>query len=188
MEDLKAGRVTQREQFKYFLALALFGAVVMEFLLYSGGYSNDLEYPDDAHWFVRASMPWFLSLGISVVITIIGVRVCYKINGAGDDEDFILRMTCLSVPVLVRVIVLFLLFCIPVVVMAAVSYHIVSTDISAVLETESMADIEERLENDIRALNITLVMLKIFELLAGIAVSIIMWVYLAAKIRKVSAR
>ena len=49
-------------------------------------------------------------------ISIFGIYFCYKINSSGDNRDFILRLMCIGVPVLIRVIAVF----IPIMIIGAI--------------------------------------------------------------------
>ncbi|MES2252202.1 MAG: hypothetical protein V4482_00755 [Pseudomonadota bacterium] len=53
---------------------------------------------------------WDTYISISVILlTVAGVIACYNTNKSGDDENFIERFTCISIPVMVRMS----LICIP---------------------------------------------------------------------------
>lgn len=46
--------------------------------------------------------------GIAVAgITIAGIRLCYRANPAGEEEFFLQRFVCLSVPLAIKILVLF---------------------------------------------------------------------------------
>ncbi len=93
VEDLKSGRVTQLEQFKYFLLSTVFWGVLL--------------YIPDSENLTAGFL--FLEFAVSMAVSVAGVLVCYRRNSAGDDADFVLRMACLAIPVSVRVLVFFFL-------------------------------------------------------------------------------
>ncbi len=92
-EDLREGRVTEKERFKYYLATFLVVTVMTEPFLY---YDAEFKITD------------VITAAIDAVALIIGTIVCYRANRDGDNADSIGRMICLSWPIVVRLFVLFL--------------------------------------------------------------------------------
>ena len=42
-----------------------------------------------------------------LLISIIGLLYCYKVNTLGDNNDYIRRVMCLSIPIAIRILVLY---------------------------------------------------------------------------------
>lgn len=91
VQDFKAGNVTQKEQFKYMLLCTIAMTLASDPLLHIGSSYN--------HYDMISTV---LVLGLSIV----GIFWCYKINTAGDNKDFITRVTCIGLPAIVRVMVI----------------------------------------------------------------------------------
>ena len=94
-----------------------------------------------------------------------GVYYCYKSNAAGDNKDFIVRVICIGLPVMVRVLVFF----IPVIILAAVLEFNFS---SALIADDSNPEVYET---------------SIYMVAAVVMLSVSYYVYLAKKIRSVSS-
>lgn len=90
VEDFKSGNVNQKEEFKYMLLFTITMALVSDPALYIGSSYN---YYDT------------ISSVIMLGISILGVYYCYKINSCGDNKDFIVRVMCIGLPVMIRVLV-----------------------------------------------------------------------------------
>jgi RsiW-degrading membrane proteinase PrsW (M82 family) len=77
INDLRNEQVTQEEQLKYFLL----GAVLV------------------------FALPERVTLYhvVDIVILILGVLSCYNANSKGDNKDFIVRLTCLAIPLSIRI-------------------------------------------------------------------------------------
>jgi hypothetical protein len=91
-EDLTNDRVTERERFKYYLADAIVMNAVVQLVIYVG--------QPFTMWYALSSLA-------AVVISIVGIVLCYRVNKAGDDADFIERIVCLGWPVTIKLAVLF---------------------------------------------------------------------------------
>lgn len=89
VDDFKSGRVTQKEEFKYMLLFAIAMIFASDPALYIGSSYN--------HYDTISSVA---VLGISIF----GVYYCYKINSGGDNRDFIVRVMCIGLPVMVRIL------------------------------------------------------------------------------------
>lgn len=90
-EDLREGRVEEKERFKYFLATSILWALGPQPFLYYGQTFKVMDV---------------ISAVVLLAITVIGTILCYRANRSGDDTDFIGRMICLGWPVLIKVAVL----------------------------------------------------------------------------------
>jgi hypothetical protein len=94
-EDLRAGRVDEKERFKYYLATVTTLSIVIPVFFYSVGPLgiDDLIY-----------------LIVSAILGIIGIILCYRVNKSGDNTDFIPRMICLSWTVGILGVLMLILF------------------------------------------------------------------------------
>ena len=89
VEDFKSGKVTQKEELKYMLLFTIAMALASDPILSMGDSYNYYDTLNSTQ-----------TLGISIL----GIIYCYKINSRGDDRDFILRVMCIGLPVMVRVL------------------------------------------------------------------------------------
>ena len=88
-DDLQEGRVDEKDRYKYFLATFLAWNIGIQLLIYYGGtFETEHVVP---------------VIG-NVVVTIIGISLCYNHNRLGDNNDFIGRMFCLGWPAAFRTI------------------------------------------------------------------------------------
>jgi hypothetical protein len=83
-DDLREGKVNEKEQFKYYLATFLAWNLAV-----CSGYTFSIED--------------LTSTALNLTATIIGTISCYMINKSGDNGDFISRMICLGFPAGVRI-------------------------------------------------------------------------------------
>ncbi|BEV07840.1 hypothetical protein [Methylophilus sp. DW102] len=88
VKDFKSGKVSQKEEFKYMLMFTILMSVA----------SNQALYIESIYNYYDA-----LSSALVFGISIFGVYYCYKINSCGDDRDFLVRVFCIGLPVLIRV-------------------------------------------------------------------------------------
>jgi hypothetical protein len=86
-EDLREGRVDEKERFKYFVASLVAWALAGLFVVYSPG-PFDTRLP--------------LSAAAYLIMAILGTVFCYRANKSGDDADFIPRMICLGLPTAIQ--------------------------------------------------------------------------------------
>jgi hypothetical protein len=86
-EDLREGRVDEKERFKYFLATFIAWSLAVLLFSYSPGPFN-LGPP--------------LSVGIHLIMVTVGIVFCYRANKSGDNADFIARMICMGLPVSIQ--------------------------------------------------------------------------------------
>ena len=82
--------MSQKEEFKYMLLFTMAMALASDPALYIGSSYN-----------------YYDTIGsiLMLVISIFGVYYCYKINSSGDNKDFIVRVMCIGLPVMIRVLV-----------------------------------------------------------------------------------
>jgi len=92
-EDLRAGRVSQRQRMWYLL-----GQMVMFASAVPVGFEFGEPWPSP----LSAAASWIALAAINAA----GVLVCYEVNRRGDDRDFLGRFVCLSWPVTIRLLVL----------------------------------------------------------------------------------
>ena len=89
-EDLREGRVGEKDRFMYFLATILVWTA-------SGNLPrSSIELP----------ITEVAALPISVVIVLTGTIICYRANRSRDNTDLIGRMVALGWPIFVKVVVL----------------------------------------------------------------------------------
>lgn len=72
--DLKLGTVSQKDKLIYFLLFILLHSMVS----------------------IRTNV---LGVIIDLLITVVGIFICYKANRKGDNKEFIERFICLSLPI-----------------------------------------------------------------------------------------
>lgn len=89
VEDFRSGKLSQKEEFKYMLLSTVGMALVSDPALHIG---LSYSYYDT------------LQTGLILGISILGIFYCYKINSSGDDKDFIVRVMCIGIPVVIRVL------------------------------------------------------------------------------------
>jgi hypothetical protein len=90
-EDLREGRVEEKERFKYYIAFIVLDGVVVELARY---------YPK------TFNMMQVISSAAVVIIAVAGTILCYRANRSGDNTDFIGRVICLSWPIGIKLLVL----------------------------------------------------------------------------------
>jgi hypothetical protein len=90
VEDLKEGRVSQRQKMYYYLANTLFYLILF-----------------DINGLMAAKPNIFTTLNIllGLFLTVGGILLCYEANSQGDDKEFVDRITCLSWPINMRMLV-----------------------------------------------------------------------------------
>lgn len=86
-EDLREGRVTEKERFKYYLATFIAYGVAAQLFFYLGGPSE---------------VDRLISAVANLTAAALGIVLCYRRNKSGDHSDFIPRMICLGWPASVR--------------------------------------------------------------------------------------
>ena len=92
---LKHDCLSPSEVFKYFcFSFAILGKLVL-FSAYVSGYSSNEALIDTT---------------ISLIITLIGLIICFKINKKGDNNHFLVRFFCLSVPITLRLFLIMVIF------------------------------------------------------------------------------
>lgn len=76
--ELTSDALTQRNQYKYFLATSILYAIAMAPTTGTDAQTGLFDFV------------------ASLLLTIVGINYCYKINSKGDNKDFIVRMLCLG--------------------------------------------------------------------------------------------
>jgi hypothetical protein len=89
--EIREGRLTQRDQFVYFLI-----ALAITFVVGRGSILWIFRQPAAG---IFPTAQFLISVG--------GFVRCYRTNHRGDDRDFIARVTCLGLPLLVRAYTLY---------------------------------------------------------------------------------
>jgi hypothetical protein len=90
VEDLKNGRVSQRQKMHYYLANTLFYLVLF--------YINGLMA-------TKPNIFTMLNILLGLFVTVGGILLCYETNSQGDDKEFVDRAICLSWPINLRMLV-----------------------------------------------------------------------------------
>jgi hypothetical protein len=80
-EDLRDGRVDEKERFKYFIGTFAVWTMIGSLRIYAA---------------LPLRVENLTSLIIDLSVTIIGLFLCYKVNRSGDREDFAARLVCLA--------------------------------------------------------------------------------------------
>jgi hypothetical protein len=80
-EELVNGQLSQRERFKYYLACTILYALSLELTVVSPVPFNNLLLVQSV---------------LTIALTIAGTIYCYRINRAGDDQEFIDRIFCIG--------------------------------------------------------------------------------------------
>lgn len=113
VEDFKLGKVSQKEEFKYMLVFTI-----------------AMAFASDPALYIGASYNYYDTIGSVLVlgISILGTCYCYKLNSNGDDKDFIVRIMCISVPVMIRILVVIIPAAIVIGVLEAVFLYPESLD------------------------------------------------------------
>jgi hypothetical protein len=89
-EDLREGRVTEKQRFNYFLATCATWVLAAQLFSYAGS---------------ALCAENLVSSTMMLALTALGIALCYKINKGGDNADFVPRMICLGWPISIRVAV-----------------------------------------------------------------------------------
>ena len=89
-EDLKEGRVSQRQKMHYYLATSLLVVSLMPIVSTHGGETPNIF--------------WALDMVISIMFTVGGILLCYEANSQGDDREFLDRIVCLGWPITLRML------------------------------------------------------------------------------------
>ncbi|WP_428026199.1 hypothetical protein [Arcobacter sp.] len=93
VNDFRENNVSQKEEFKYMLVLTILMIIATDPILYIDITHNTYDV-----------LMSFLILGISII----GLYYSYKINSSGDNKNFIVRVMCLGLPILIRTITIFI--------------------------------------------------------------------------------
>ncbi|MDY7037927.1 MAG: hypothetical protein SV375_17415 [Thermodesulfobacteriota bacterium] len=92
--DLRNGTLSQADRFKYLLAFMIITAFFMELSYFISELPSVVALSESA---------------IVVFITIVGTIWCYQTNKSGDNQEFVDRFICLTLPTLIRLLVIFLI-------------------------------------------------------------------------------
>lgn len=95
-KDFQQDGVDEKERFSYCLATFVLWTALIELAYYLGGTFKVLTFVEST---------------ATMVITIIGIILCYRANSGGDNRDFIGRMICLGWPIHIKLIVFFVIVC-----------------------------------------------------------------------------
>ncbi|MCA0754971.1 hypothetical protein KP806_07900 [Paenibacillus sp. N4] len=89
--ELKEKTLSQQQKMKYFLVFILLNVIMIECSYYLGMSFNFNIYD------LIGSLE-------TVVVNIAGIIFCYRANRSGDNDDFIERFICLSLPITIRLL------------------------------------------------------------------------------------
>jgi len=87
-DELARDQVQERDAFLYFLANSVMWTTVLYYSIY---------------WGARGGWLFFYEFAVALVITVFGLLRCYEANGAARGSHFVLRATCLSFPIGLKV-------------------------------------------------------------------------------------
>jgi hypothetical protein len=150
VEDFKSGKVSQKEEFKYMLLFTVLMIFASDPFLYVGSSYNIYD---------------FVGTMLMLTISVWGIYYCYKINSAGDNKNFIVRVMCISLPVIIRILVIF----IPIVILVGVLEGLFSGELTT---DESNTEVYETTS---------------YQVVTMVAFVVSYYVYLSKKIRLVSS-
>lgn len=102
--DLKADVVTERDKLNYLIVAAVLATFGSYALALTGVEGNKLMLVEG---------------GVAIVVTIVGIIMCYDMNLSGDNRSFLDRFICMSLPLAIRLVVLMIVIAIPVFVVAS---------------------------------------------------------------------
>lgn len=91
VSELATGKITERGAFQYFLANTLLWTLTLYYGI-----------------FIGANISWMflLELVIVLLITVLGLIKAFNANGGADGTNFVIRATCLSFPVGIKINIL----------------------------------------------------------------------------------
>ena len=89
VSDLVEDRISNKNAAEYYFANTIFLTFWSYYSLYFGLASRGLLF--------------FAECGAVMLATILGITACYQANGGSSGRDFVLRATCLSFPIMVKV-------------------------------------------------------------------------------------
>ena len=79
-------KVSDKDAFNYFLILSIFSGISMYFL------------SDDANSELK-----FFDILLTILLTFFGFKQCFKVNSAGDNEEFYKRLFSLSLVIFIKI-------------------------------------------------------------------------------------
>jgi len=88
VNELARDAVREREAFLYFLANSVMWSAVLYYSIF---------------WGARANWLFFYEFAVVMVITVFGLIHCFESNGGANGRHFVLRATCLSFPIGLKV-------------------------------------------------------------------------------------
>lgn len=89
--EFRDGELPEKERFKYFFIFILLTALLIEVCLYIGEMPTVITIAESA---------------IGMMITVGGTLLAYRTNKGGDNKEFIDRYVCLSIPIMLKMLVL----------------------------------------------------------------------------------
>jgi len=114
IEELKNQKLSQKEQFKYFLTYSLLMVLSADPFLYI-----------DFNYVIYDSIDTL----VASIITILGIIYCFKVNESVDGKDFILRFITLGLPITVR-------FVFVIILVVGIYYGLIDSSDSEVIDTK----------------------------------------------------
>ena len=95
-DDLREGRVDEKERFKYFL-----GTIVLWI------WASQLIF----HFGSPFKIGYLIASAVNLILVIVGIALCYRANSRRDNKDFISRMVCLALPIGIQLGLIFSAIC-----------------------------------------------------------------------------
>lgn len=98
--QLRDRLVPSREKFIYYLLINIF------MLLTMSSFYNDWMHEE-------STRITYITDTLIIILSIVGIALCYDVNKEGDDQEFIERITVIGFPAFVRSIILAFVIIIP---------------------------------------------------------------------------
>ena len=90
--ELKAGTITEAQKFRYLMFSMITVTLISDPIMFVGSRYNTLDA---------------IGLILNLLISTLGMYYCFLQNRRGDNIDFITRFVCLSIPITVRLLIIF---------------------------------------------------------------------------------
>lgn len=102
-KELKEGTLSESDKFRYYIVVVILYTVLLMFPT-RGGSSDAVDS--------------IIGILIAILAIFFGTYICYKVNKSGDNVNFVERFICLSLPIAIKIFLLWVLVVILTVVSA----------------------------------------------------------------------